>query len=439
MRQMQRPMRPAVITLQVALLLIGGASLTTAHEPTAHLMLNPSHFNGDGTSGNHGPDSNGDSNEAQIASDRFDGNNTYTLRAIAAPETKFYEWYLPCPPGANPFQPPFGTGDCGDPVARDETPTLSAAPPGVQQVAAFSAPVDIAMDANVGIKGVACIEGPPARATHCKVGLVDPVHLDDAATTPHESTDSGEFIQPQHGATVLNAGFTAVVFSSESDIGRMFFCLDVGTNPATAEDAAPHTGCEAGSAFDAAPNDSPACAGVPAGVLCWEVTIDPPDNAEFSLAAVEQDEAAPAPHVESGTGDCENDSQFLDGSDTGDDCQLDKLYLTSLPTIPVAPGGPACPGFKNDKRNQIIGTKGNDELLGSKRADVICGLGGKDEIRGKGGKDVLLGAAGRDQLLGGPKNDLLKGGPKADRLNGGPGRDRCRGGGGRDSEVSCES
>jgi hypothetical protein len=238
---------------------------------------------------------------------------------------------------------------------------------------------------------------------------------------------------------VLNAGFTVVAYSSETDVGRMFFCLDVGTNAATEEDVSPTGGCDPGSTFDPSPDDSPGCAGVPAGADCWEVTIDPPDNAEFSLAMVEQDDLTGGGPVSSGAGDCEGDSLAVpDGSDVGDDCQLDKLYLTSLPTIPEPPTGPTCPGFKNAKRNQIIGTKGADVLVGSKGADVICGLKGKDVIRGKGGKDVLLGGPGPDRLLAGPGKDLLKGGPKNDRLNGGPGKDRCRGGGGKDRLVNCE-
>jgi hypothetical protein len=417
----------------VALLVIGGASLTAAHEPSAHRLLNPSHFNGDGTGGNHGPDSNGESNEAQIAGDLFDGrNDAYMFRSVASAEAKFYEWYL-CPSeGANPYRE-----ECGQAVARDEAPTLSNPPPGAPQAAAFSAPYNIAVDGDQVVKGIVCIEGPLARPAHCRLTAVAPVHFDDAATTEHPATDSGEFVQPEHGATVLNAGFTVVAYSSQTDIGRMFFCLDIGTSPVAGEDVSPLGGCDAGSTLDAEPDDSPGCTGVPAGADCWEVTIDPPDNSEFSLAMLEQDD--PTGEVSSGQGDCEDDSLVVPTDPTdGDDCQLDKLYLTSLPTIPGAPTGPACPGFKNDKRNQIIGTKGKDELVGSKRADVICGLGGKDVIRSKGGKDVLLGGGGPDRLSGGPSKDVLKGGPKNDRLNGGPGVDRCRGGAGQDRLASCE-
>jgi hypothetical protein len=434
MQVMQRPWRPGAIIFMASLLFLGVATPSTAHEPSAHRMLNPSHFNGDGTGGNHGPDSSGAANEAQIAGDRFDGlNDAYMFRSVASPETKFYEWYV-CPSLVeNPFP-----GDCGPAAARDDTPTLTSPPPGAVQVAAFSAPYDIAVDGNRTVKGMACIEGPPARPAHCRLTSVDPVHFDDAATTEHAATDSGEFVQPEHGATVLNGGFTAVGYSGETDIGRMFFCLDLGTNAATEENASPLGGCDAGSTFDTQPNDSPGCTGVPPGALCWEGTIDPPDDSEFSLAMVEQDDLT-QPGLDSGQGDCEGDSQAVpDGDDNGDDCQLDKLYLTSLPTIPEPPAGPTCPGFKNSKRNQIIGTKGKDELVGSKGPDIICGLGGKDVIRGKGGKDVLLGGAGPDRLSGGPGKDLLKGGPKNDRLNGGPGKDRCRGGGGKDRLTRCE-
>jgi hypothetical protein len=433
--QVTQRTRGGAITFLVTLLFIAVAAPSTAHEPAGQRPLNPSHFNGDGTTaGGHGPDASGNSNEAQIAGDTFDGNNTYLLRSIASPDTLYFEWYLPCPGTSNPFQ-----GQCGPADATDNTPTLSSAPPGIPQVAAFTATLDISMDGSISVQAVACIEGPPSRAAHCRRGTIEPVHLDDSSTTEHAATTSGEFIQPAHGATVLNSGFNAVVFASQSDVGRMFFCLDVGTNPATGENASPMTGCDTGSAFDPTPNDSAACGGVPAGVDCWEATVDPPDDTEFSLAAVEQDD--PSGFVDSGSGDCEGDSLIGgDGSDLGDDCQLDKLYLTSLPTIPTTPPQPSafCPGFQNDPRNQVVGTQDGDELLGTKGADVLCGLGGNDVIRGKGGKDILLGKAGRDRLFGGPKNDLLKGGPKNDRLSGGPGRDRCRGGGGRDTEAGCE-
>lgn len=431
MRMAQRTLVPA---LSLIILLVGAmAGPGTAHEPTAHMSLNPSHFSGDAVSA-HGPDPSGNNNEAQIAGDAL--NQRYMFRGIASPDTRYFEWYICNSPGLNPF--PGGGRQCGEPVAVDSEPTFSSPPGGVGQVAAFSAPYDVTIDGNRTVQAVACIDGPPPTFQHCRRNTVDPVHFDNSATTDHAPTDSGEIIQPGHGAAVLNTGFTAVAHTSQSDIGRLFFCLDGGTNPGTGETAEPRTGCDAGSGADSSPGDSPSCTGVPAGVDCWELTIDPPDNAEFSLGIVEQDD--PLALVDSGSGDCEGDTAFIpDGSDLGDDCQLDKMYLTSLTTLtPGAPQGPTCPGFQNDPRNQIIGTQAGEELLGSPKGDVICGLGGKDVIKGKGGKDVLLGGPGPDRLLGGPKNDLLKGGPKNDRLSGGPGRDRCIGGPGRDRESSCE-
>jgi hypothetical protein len=50
-----------------------------------------------------------------------------------------------------------------------------------------------------------------------------------------------------------------------------------------------------------------------------------------------------------------------------------------------------CPGFFDDPRHQIAGTRKADLLVGTRRNDIICGLDGKDELRGKGGKDLLLG------------------------------------------------
>jgi hypothetical protein len=436
MHRIQRRGLTAAPWLALVVLLATAVPGTT-HEPAAHMSLNPSHFNGDGNV-SHGPDPSGENNEAQVIGDAL--NQTYVFRGIASAETRYFEWYICASPGQNPF--PGGGRQCGEPVARDDSPTFSAPPGGAAQVAAFSARYDVTIDERRVVQAVACIDGPPPTFQHCKRNSVDPVHFDDSANANpgHPATDSGEILQPAHGEAVQNAGFTAVAHTSESDIGRVFFCLDVGTNPSTGESSEPRTGCDAGSGADTTPDDSPACGGTPAGVDCWERAIDPPDEAEFSLGIVEQDDPS-APFVESGSGDCEGDTIFInDGSDVGDDCQLDKIYVTSLANPPTqAPRGPTCPGFANDRRNQIIGTKAADELLGSPKADIICGLGGKDQIRAKGGKDVLLGGKGPDRLFGGPKNDLLKGGPKNDRLAGGPGRDRCIGGPGRDSETSCES
>jgi RTX calcium-binding nonapeptide repeat (4 copies)/Divergent InlB B-repeat domain len=74
-----------------------------------------------------------------------------------------------------------------------------------------------------------------------------------------------------------------------------------------------------------------------------------------------------------------------------------------------------CPGFFDDPRHQIAGTRKVDVLVGTGRNDIICGLDGHDELRGKGGKDLLLGGGGNDLLTGGPGKDVAFGGPGDDR------------------------
>jgi Ca2+-binding RTX toxin-like protein len=409
----------------VTAMVLGPAPPVLAHPPQALLNLEPSHYNGDGRE--HWPRNEGQTNEAQTASDTFDGvDSLWSLRGIASADATYYEWYE-CEVGTCRL------------IARDSTPTLSAPAPNLAQVAAFEATYDIPSALQVvrrTFRTFACIEGPPRTELHCVADQTG-IHFDNGQDgSDHAPTDGGQITQPGHGAAVANAGFSAVASTTQSDIGRILFCLDVGTNPFTAEDANPADGCDQGSVADPVPDDSPACGSVPSGADCWEAHIDPPDDAEFSLGIVEQDD--PTGRVESGAGDCEGDTLVGgDGANTGDDCQLDKIYLTSVVT-PPSPGGQTCPGFGTDPRNHVVGTPAGEKLQGSKGADVICGLGGKDVIRGKRGKDLLLGGAGPDRLFGGPGKDLLKGGPGRDRLNGGPGRDRCRGGPGQDSQVRCE-
>jgi hypothetical protein len=310
----------------------------------------------------------------------------------------------------------------------------------VDQVAVFEATYDVTSSFQHGktFRTAACIDGPPPAPGpgHCRTDRTV-VHFDNAQdTSDHTATDGGHITQPVHGQAVANSGFSAVAFTSETDIGRILFCLDIGTSATQAENASPSNGCDAPGARDPVPDDSPACSSVPAGADCWEVTIDPPDNSEFSLGIVEQDD--PTNPVSSGNGDCEGDTfEGGDGSNDGDDCQLDKIYVTSVtspspppPPPPPPPPGPespspgsatACPRFESDPRRQIIGTSAADTLVGSPGPDVICGLGGSDVLRGRRGDDLLLGGRGSDQLRGGP------------------GEDRCRGGPGRDVKSSCES
>lgn len=307
-----------------------------AHEPQAHRQLNPSHFNGDGDSGGHGDAPPGETNEAQVVSDRFDGiDRRYSLRSIATLGTRYYDWYL-CRPGRNPFQ-----GECTR-MARDTTPTNSKRPrTGIGRVASFSTRFNIPTEGipeERDVVGVACIDGPPPRAAHCRIDRLN-VHFDDGSTSDHPFTDSGRILQPRHGRAVSNRGFLAVAFTSQSDIGRIVFCLDKGTSPTSSEDQSPGRNgtCDEGSRADSVPDDHRACdrnrrqsgIQVPAGADCWVRRIDPPDRIEFSLGIVEVDD--PSALVSSGSGDCEGDTWFGDGGNDGDDCQLDKIYLTSVP------------------------------------------------------------------------------------------------------------
>jgi Ca2+-binding RTX toxin-like protein len=437
--------RPFLVrSVVVGLALLGTMTPTAAPAPAGLHNLHPTHFNGDDRG--HGPDlpggadgDAGETNEGQIASDRFDGvDSLYTMRAVAGPEAHYYSWFQ-CETSSSAFDP----STC-QLIARDSTPKLSFPPSGVARVAAFEATYNIPGNLQFGrtFRTLACIDGPPPRAAHC-VGDRTVVHFDDASSTGDHSstTDGGHIVQPSHGGAVPNAGFTAVAYTSETDIGQVLFCLDVGTNPGHAEDASPSAGCDQGSAHDRTPDDSPECSSVPAGANCWEVTIDPPDNSEFSLGIVEQDD--PTDRVSGGDGDCEGDT-FVggDGSNDGDDCQLDKIYVTSLVAPPT---GSTCPGFKT-AQHQVVGDQGSDVLRGTPDRDVICGLGGNDLIRGMGKGDVLLGGAGNDRLIGqagpdrlrgDPGSDTLRGGKGKDGLTGGPGIDRCVGGRGG-GQPRCE-
>jgi hypothetical protein len=401
--------------------------------------LNPSHYNGDDRAHWH-VGNEGRTNEAQIASDAFDGvDELWTMRAVASPEARYYDWYE-CNTESDPFDP----ATCRR-IARDTTPVLSTPPPGVQQVAVFEATWDIPSNLQFGrtFRTLACIDGPPpVSANHCASDRTG-VHFDDGSSTAdHELTDVGQITQPAHGQAVPNAGFTAVAMTTQSDIGRILFCLDGGTNPFTAENANPSGNCDPGSVRDTVPDDSPLCTPAVADADCWEVHVDPPDDSEFSLGIVEQDD--PTGRVESGSGDCEGDTLVGgDGANTGDDCQLDKIYLTSVAAPPPPPSPPppspqpgpeptACPGSSDDAQNQIVGTSGKDILKGTDGPDVICGLGGNDVLRGRGGGDLILGGRGRDRLIGGPGPDRLRGGPGSDVLVGGPGPDQMSGGPGDD-------
>jgi hypothetical protein len=441
---------PVVISVVAMAATLLPASPASAHQPEDLINLNPSHYNGDDRAHWH-VGNEPRTNEAQVASDAFDGvDQLWTMRAASTAAAAYYEWYeCETPqPGWTIWDPP---GTCRL-IATDTTPTLSTAPAGVNQVAVFEATWDLPSNMQFGrtFRTAACIDGPPSSAPHCYTDRTG-VHFDDASSTSdHAQTDAGMIVQPVHGQAVANSGFTAVAYTSQSDIGRIQFCLDQGTNPFVNENANPAGGCDPGSARDSVPDDSPICAAVPASADCWSAEIDPPDEAEFSFGIVEQDD--PTGPVESGAGDCDGDTAVGgDGQATGDDCQFDKIYMTSVanppppPPTPVPlPGGQSPPpaaqadcGAEGGSRNPVVGTEGDDTLVGTGKRDIICGFGGDDVLRGLAGADLLLGAAGDDHLLGGPGRDRLRGGPDRDRLAGGPGRDRCQGGPGRDIRARC--
>jgi hypothetical protein len=426
------PGRRSVLTgVVVGLVVMATITPTAAHEPADVLNLHPSHFNGDDR--NHGPDvaggvdgDAGETNEAQIASDRFDGvDNLYNMRAVATDDALYYDWYH-CEATSSAFDP----NTCQR-IARDTTPTLTTPPPGIPRAAVFEGTFDNPPNLQFSrtFRTIACIDMPPSAA-HC-TGDRTVVHFDDAAAmNEHPATDSGQLMQPAHGGAVPNGGFTAVASTSEGDLGRILFCLDMGTGPGRPEDASPGVDCDQGSAHDPTPDDSPGCTSVQAGVDCWEATIDPPDNADFSLGIVEQDD--PTGRVSSGAGDCEGDT-FVggDGSNDGDDCQLDKIYVTSVAALPGPPTTATCPGFKGSGHH-MVGAEGGDVLQGTPNRDVICGLGGGDVLRGLGKGDVLIGGEGDDRLIGKAGPDQLRGGSGSDVLRGGKGKDRLTGGGGID-------
>jgi RTX calcium-binding nonapeptide repeat (4 copies) len=456
-----RSLRDLIVGTLLLSMMVGPVPPAQAHQPTGRINFVPSHFNG--LDRCHGPDVRctgdpGETNEGQIATDNFDGiDSRYNFRAGATPETRYYEWYHCVVESPSPFDP----GDCVF-IGRDDTPTLSTPPPGIDPVATFELAWDIPPLSQAAyhrrIVTLACIEGPPSDPTHCRSDVVH-IHLDDASdTTDHPPTTSGQFLNLAHGSTVPKEGFTAIAYTSQEDIGRILFCLDRGVNPTEGHyfNASPAAGCDPGSARDTVPDDSGQCTSVPAGIDCWEVRIDPPDNDEFSLGIVEQDDPG-APFVESGTADCEGDTTVGgDEANTGDDCQLDKIYLTSSATAPPPPtpvpgpeplpsGAPAaCAG--EGELNPVVGTDDRDVLQGTGEGDVMCGLGGKDVIRGLGGADLLMGggrgdrlvgAGGNDRLRGEAGPDMLVGGGGRDRLAGGPGRDGCRTGAGRDTVSGC--
>jgi hypothetical protein len=442
----KRPRARVIVPLSLVLVLVPALTVWANHPPAAHMQFHISHFNGRADHAQHGADDDsdgdpGETSDAQIIGDLFDGiDHLTTVRAVATTQATFYEWHE-CT-GTSTYDP----SRCRL-LARDDTPLLSTPPaPGIAEVAVFEATFDIGPPTTEGIHrlvALACTQDSPSKG-HC-LGDASGVHFDNSQSTlDHPATESGQILRPIHGQAVANSGFAVLAFTSQTDIGRIMFCLDIGTNAGTQSGAPPENGCNQGSTWDSAPHDSQACdVQAPPNSDCWSATINPPDNAEFSLSIIEQDD--PTAPVSSGSGDCEEDTHIGDGVNGGDDCQLDKIYLTSMVNPPPPPPAPwpfpvpppdefasKCPGLEGKPGNHIVGGDGDDTLRGTPDADVICGLQGNDTLRGRGGKDLLVGGDGNDRTAGGKGADQLRGEPGSDSLRGGRGRDSLSGGPGRD-------
>ena len=74
-------------------------------------------------------------------------------------------------------------------------------------------------------------------------------------------------------------------------------------------------------------------------------------------------------------------------------------------------------------KNNINGSKKDDELTGTKKSDLITGNKGDDTLNGSKGNDVLLGDQGNDKLNGSNGKDYLDGSKGFDTLVGGKGAD----------------
>jgi CSLREA domain-containing protein len=190
--------------------------------------------------------------------------------------------------------------------------------------------------------------------------------------------------------------------------------------------------------------------------LSFTVSLSAPSTQTVTATWETQDQTATSPEdyeVSSGTVtfDPDETSVTIDvtlNGDTGVEPNETFLVALSDPVNAVIDDGqavgtitnddPACPGFAEDPRPQLVGTSGPNTIVGTPAAEILCGLGGNDQVRGAGGKDLVLGGSGKDRLRGQTGNDLIKGQAGNDRMSGGPGRDRCVGGPGKDSATGCE-
>jgi hypothetical protein len=402
----------------------------------------------------------------------------YELRAVADSQTAFYEWYNctqaanPAVPGA--ACQPIASDTTPDAAPTPPGEGTAAAFSGSYNVPSTSETDALLIADAVGpggirdIYGIACNSdatagGPPFNTSHClpndvSAGApVEPaapggcalattpnscvadIHLDDSQTTTpgHAATTNGRiqalvtasktFIGDEiHGAGLKNGDtLTAIAFTSAGGVDAVQICMDQGSDDETGNDdpptqtggavPVPRAGCtHSGTDTSPTPGGGAACnaaAPVAPGGDCWAVTIGVPNaNNVFGVSLIEYNDLDNTEGATFGTGDCQG--AFV--STNGDDCQLDKVYVTTTlagegvapppPTpVPTPPTPPArnCPaGFK-----ALRGTPGNDKIRGTSDCDKIRGLGGDDNISGKAGDDVLIGGRGDDLLNGRSGND----------------------------------
>jgi Ca2+-binding RTX toxin-like protein len=298
-------------------------------------------------------------------------------------------------------------------------------------------------------------------------------------------SDQRAFTHPDvHGAGLRNGQtVTIIAFSSSPSVDAVGFCWDQPTNSTIPNGLAPD-GTGGGGTCTHFVSDLTGTAGggtgchalapLVSGSDCWSASLSFPNaNGEFGLSMIEFDDGVAADGItNSGSGDCAGDTV---GGIGGDDCQLDKIFVTTTisgetppgatpspaptaspaPTTPVPPPAPAdCIGTAAD--DILVGTNGQDvcrglggddvirTLLG---ADIATGNSGNDVLRLGGGKDIGRGGDGNDLVIGGSGSDTIrlfsgndtgKGGPGPDTITGGAGNDTCNGGPGRDVVKGCE-
>jgi hypothetical protein len=318
----------------------------------------------------------GETKEAEIAADTpHEVGSTYPLRSVSFTDAVLYEWW-DCDDTAGDE---FTTGQCSL-IATDTTPNPSTAPFLAPVVNAWSGEFNIPAaeeGSNRHIRGVACASdysagtANPSAASHCThdttdssdagIGVED-MHFDDSSSTADHgerttggriwAIDYGFAAAPGpdldgddvHGAVVPNdESFTIVGFTSDpdgagtgtTDVDAVHFCLDEDSDPLTPNDSAPVDGGGTGCDSDTVDTDPDTASGVCSSLGapfnlsdCWEATFsggDIPDGDQFAVSMIEYDDALGGGADISGSGDCEGDTR----SDDGDDCQLDKIYLTS--------------------------------------------------------------------------------------------------------------